>query len=182
MKFENLDERNYVTAKSLARLLRKSDRTIKRLASDGTRPKAIPGKGYDLAECVRSTLTQLQDLRQRQGGRPDPLGDDISDDPTQAEAKITRYRREIAEAKTAEVRAAREAGETISVDEVLQITATGFALLKNRWQTQCGRMAHQLAAMDDPADIRAALLDDTNVQLLEASQRFGQFAKGIDGE
>jgi DNA-binding transcriptional MerR regulator len=118
-----------VTAATLAELLALSERTVRRLAAEGTIPPPTDA-GFELGTCVRGYVAAL---RARKDSR------------RMADAKL---RRALAQAKTAELDLAQREGSLLPVEEIYQ-----------RLRPACVAMRQCILASSMMEDERGDLID-----------------------
>lgn len=157
-------------AAALANLLNLTERRVQQLAKEGIIPKAKKGQ-YDWVSCVKNYIQYLQD---RALGRTDGRYRDASD------IKFERKRLIKAQADNAECEYQLRRGELVALNLVIEILNEVAVLYGSSVDALPGRLAPELAGMNDPALIKAKLFDECRHIRNLTAERLERFA--IDQE
>ncbi|MEM9388657.1 MAG: hypothetical protein AAGA68_26690 [Pseudomonadota bacterium] len=139
--------------------------------AQGVIPKPVRGKGLDLLAIATKLVLERADLAQRAGRTAE--GEEETD------AQIRR-RLDLANARLAEARAAKEEGSSIPLDDAIRVLVTGWAAMKSRLEGLASSLASDLAATDDEAEVRIILLKAFKGLLSDVSSLFESFGTGLD--
>ncbi len=132
------------TSADLAKLFNCSIRTVERLVSDGTIPKASRGV-YDLYACNHAYLKHLQE--QTRGGTAK-----IKDEKSNAEIDLLRIR-----AQKEQLAYDQAAGKLLDATDVEQVWAKHVMSARAKLLALPSRMAAEVSGLSDPALVQAAL-------------------------
>ena len=134
------DNRVIVSAVVLGKMLRISDRHIRRLSRDGVLPRvgSGPRDGFDAVACVPKYLAHME----AEG----------AGSLTEARMKLVEVQR-----RDLEHRMARREGESIDRAEVQRAFLAAMTSIGGQLDGIAGRLCGELAAMSEPALIREVL-------------------------
>jgi DNA-binding transcriptional MerR regulator len=128
---------------TLAKLLRVTDRTVRRLSAEGVLPRAGSGPrdGFDLRVCVPKYLAQLQ---------------------AQGSGSLTEARKRLVEAQRREIEAKtrRREGELLERADVERTVVGAMTTIATQLDGLAGRLCGELAGLTEPAVIRQRLFDE----------------------
>lgn len=134
------DSRVIVSAALLGKMLRISDRHVRRLSRDGVLPRvgSGPRDGFDAVMCVPKYLTHAE---------------------AEGAGSLTEARRRLVEAqrRDLEKKMARREGETIERAEVQRAFLSAMTAVGSQLDGLAGRLCGEIAGLSDPASIREVL-------------------------
>lgn len=162
----------FYSVSALASLFHLSERRIQQLAKEGIIPKAKRGK-YDVEAVVQGYVHYLQE---RASGRPAGTYNDTSDIKRERQRLI----KEQADKIENENRTLR--GELITVNffsESLHEVASIFTACIDALP---GRLAHELAGLQEPAAVKARLFDACRHIRQDTAERLHRLAERIQGD
>lgn len=87
-----------------------------------------------------------------------------------------------AQARIADFQWRKMAGELVEVSSVEASITEALVFIRSEVEGKAGRLAHQLAAMKDPAEIRQFLLHELRASLATAADRLEGWARMVAGD
>lgn len=137
--------------KTIAALLRLTERRVQQLSKEGVIPKAERGR-YELAPAVQGYIAYLQDrLAPREG----------ADDPDRIDYHVEKARKTKAEADIAEMEAAKMSGDLVDAIEIKEAIERVIAEVRNNLLNNAPtRIAASTKAVKKEASIKAIAKDE----------------------
>lgn len=137
---------------TMARILNLSERQVTRLANDGVLPQSSKGK-YNLATTVQAYVHY------------------VSRGKVHTQVVDARTRLTEAQARNAEIEADRRAGQLLDREDVQVVVSAAMVVIATGMDSLGGRLAAELAGIDDPAAIRHRLLAETRRIRAQAAEQ-----------
>lgn len=164
------DSRLVVAAGTLGKMLRISERHIRRLSREGVLPRAgsSPRAGFDAAVCVPKYLAHLEG---------------------EAAGSLSEARRKLVEAQRRDLenRMRRREGETIDRSDVERAFLSAMTGIGGQLDGLAGRVCGEVAGLGDPASVREVLFRECRrirnaaSAELEALTRVAGGREGVEG-
>ena len=158
------------SALELATLFHLTERRIQQLAKDKIIPKAKRGK-YDLMAAIRGYVKYLQE---RAAGRAEGTYNDTTDIKTERKRLIK------AQADKTECENQKLRGELVSFALVQDVLCETAVLYASSIDALPGRLANELAGLNDPAEIKARLFDECRRVRIATAKNLDRFADHIE--
>jgi len=157
-------------ATTIAKLFNLTERRIQQLAKEGIIPKSERGK-YDLVAAVRGYVKYLQE---RALGRSEGSYNDSSD------IKVERKRLIKAQADKTESENHKLRGELVPFELVEDVLNEVAVLYGSGVDALPGRLANELAGINEPAEIKVRLFDECRQIRIATAGLLRRFAETVE--
>ena len=157
--------------KTIARLLKISERRVQQLSKDGVIPRAERGR-YELAPAVQGYVSFLQD---RIAGNPDPSEE-------AADFQASRARKMAAEAALAEIELCKARDEVVELAHVEKVVGGALATTRARLLQVGAKVAPQADLITDAASLKEMIDDAIHEALNEISSGALEYAGTADDD
>jgi phage terminase Nu1 subunit (DNA packaging protein) len=158
-------------ASTLAKLFHLTERRVQQLAKAGIIFKNAQGK-YDLVSSVQGYVKYLQD---RALGRSEGAYTDAAD------IKVERKRLIKAQADRAETENQQQRGALVALSVVTAVFHALAILYASSIEALPGRLAHELAGLHDPAEIKQRLFTECREIRCSTADQLRRWAKALAG-
>lgn len=157
-------------ASTIAKLFNLTERRVQQLAKEGVIPKGERGK-YDLIGAVRGYVKYLQE---RALGRSDGAYND------EADIKLERKRLIKAQADKTESENQKLRGELVPFELVEDVLNEVAVLYGTGVDALPGRLANELAGINDPAEVKSRLFDECRRIRIATADLLRRFAETVE--
>lgn len=157
-------------ASTIAKLFNLTERRVQQLAKEGVIPKGERGK-YDLVGAVRGYVKYLQE---RALGRSDAAYND------EADIKLERKRLIKAQADKTESENQKLRGELVPFELVEDVLNEVAVLYGTSVDALPGRLANELAGINDPAEVKSRLFDECRRIRIATADLLRRFAETVE--